>query len=70
VRRKSRPNVRICATAEGTPRAKGSARQLDARAMRRARVDAPSAREGEAALERSRGGQGKARASGTAGDLA
>jgi hypothetical protein len=55
---------------EGTPRAKGSARQLDARAMRRARVDAPSAREGEAALERSRGRQGKARASGTAGDLA
>ena len=40
------------------------------RARQPASVDAPSAREGEAALERSRGGQGKARASGTAGDLA
>ena len=49
--------------ARAPARAHASARQLDARATRRARVDAPSAREGEAALEtRARGRGGRARA--------
>ena len=53
-----------CARPRGHPRARRrSARQLDARATRRARVDAPSAREGEAALEaRARGAGRGARA--------